>query len=122
MSRRDGLPAPKAVLFDWDNTLVNTWPTITECYRATFESLGLAPGRPALGEGAKAVGPEVKVLLEVNGPDGLPQRMPIERTMVDRKTGKPLPADLLPVPTGEPPAKPPPPMPSTLPFQFIGNR
>ena len=22
------LPKPKAVIFDWDNTLVNTWPII----------------------------------------------------------------------------------------------
>jgi len=34
---------PRAILFDWDNTLVNTWPTITECYRNTFTALGLAP-------------------------------------------------------------------------------
>jgi phosphoglycolate phosphatase len=31
------------VLFDWDNTLVNTWPTIVECYHATFTALGLPP-------------------------------------------------------------------------------
>jgi phosphoglycolate phosphatase len=34
---------PRAVLFDWDNTLVNTWPTIIECYRDTFTSLGMTP-------------------------------------------------------------------------------
>lgn len=34
---------PKAILFDWDNTLVNTWPTIIECYRDTFAALGQAP-------------------------------------------------------------------------------
>jgi phosphoglycolate phosphatase len=34
---------PKAVLFDWDNTLVNTWPTIIECYRDTFAALGETP-------------------------------------------------------------------------------
>jgi len=34
---------PRAVLFDWDNTLVNTWPTIIECYRDTFVALGLPP-------------------------------------------------------------------------------
>jgi phosphoglycolate phosphatase len=34
---------PRAILFDWDNTLVNTWPTITECYSDTFTALGLAP-------------------------------------------------------------------------------
>lgn len=34
---------PRAILFDWDNTLVNSWPTITECYSDTFTALGLAP-------------------------------------------------------------------------------
>jgi phosphoglycolate phosphatase len=34
---------PRAILFDWDNTLVNTWPTITECYRDTFTALGQTP-------------------------------------------------------------------------------
>ena len=34
---------PRAILFDWDNTLVNTWPTITECYRDTFQALGQTP-------------------------------------------------------------------------------
>lgn len=36
-------PLPRAVLFDWDNTLVDTWPTIVACYEATFAALG----RPA---------------------------------------------------------------------------
>ncbi len=34
---------PRAILFDWDNTLVNTWPTIVECYHDTFTALGLTP-------------------------------------------------------------------------------
>ena len=34
---------PRAILFDWDNTLVNTWPTIIECYRDTFTALGRTP-------------------------------------------------------------------------------
>ena len=38
-----GIDRPRAVLFDWDNTLVNTWPTIVECYRDTFVALGLVP-------------------------------------------------------------------------------
>lgn len=38
-----GLQRPRAVLFDWDNTLVNTWPTIVECYHDTFTALGLTP-------------------------------------------------------------------------------
>ena len=43
MSRPADIERPKAILFDWDNTLVNTWPTIVECYRDTFMALGLAP-------------------------------------------------------------------------------
>lgn len=30
------LPTPRAVIFDWDNTLVNTWPIIKEALNATF--------------------------------------------------------------------------------------
>jgi phosphoglycolate phosphatase len=41
VSLPDGLEPPRAILFDWDNTLVNTWPTIVECYRDTFAALGL---------------------------------------------------------------------------------
>jgi phosphoglycolate phosphatase len=37
------LRPPRAVLFDWDNTLVNTWPTIVECYHDAFTALGLPP-------------------------------------------------------------------------------
>lgn len=43
MSRPAGSKPPRAILFDWDNTLVNTWPTIVECYRDTFTALGLQP-------------------------------------------------------------------------------
>lgn len=35
------LPAPRAVIFDWDNTLVNTWPIIHEALNATFAETGL---------------------------------------------------------------------------------
>jgi phosphoglycolate phosphatase len=38
-----GVQRPRAVLLDWDNTLVNTWPTIVECYRDTFAALGQEP-------------------------------------------------------------------------------
>ena len=43
MSSRTTVGQPRAVLFDWDNTLVNTWPTIVECYHDTFTSLGMKP-------------------------------------------------------------------------------
>jgi hypothetical protein len=35
-------------------------------------------------------GPEVKIYLEVPGPDGKPVRMPIEETLIVKKTGKTL--------------------------------
>lgn len=35
------LPTPTAVIFDWDNTLVNTWPIIHAALNATFEQTGL---------------------------------------------------------------------------------
>jgi phosphoglycolate phosphatase len=31
---------PKAVLFDWDNTLVDNWPTIHDALNATFVAMG----------------------------------------------------------------------------------
>jgi len=43
MSLPAGITRPRALLFDWDNTLVNTWPTIVECYRDTFAALGRTP-------------------------------------------------------------------------------
>ncbi len=33
---------PKAIVFDWDNTLVNTWPVITEALNEAREAFGLA--------------------------------------------------------------------------------
>ncbi|MEX2455329.1 MAG: HAD family hydrolase [Rhodospirillaceae bacterium] len=34
---------PKAVLFDWDGTLVNSWPIIHESMNRTLEAMGHAP-------------------------------------------------------------------------------
>lgn len=34
------LPKPSAVIFDWDNTLVNTWPIIHAALNATFAAMG----------------------------------------------------------------------------------
>lgn len=34
---------PHAIIFDWDNTLVDTWPTIYEGLCATFEAMGHTP-------------------------------------------------------------------------------
>src|SRR5262249_38758697 len=52
--------------------------------------LGLKPGKPAVGTGKQAAGPELKISLEFTRPDGKAQRLPIEQTMVDRKTNKPV--------------------------------
>jgi hypothetical protein len=56
-----------------------------------LESLGLKPGKPAKGEDAKAEGPEVLLSLELPGPGDVARRVPIERVLVDRKTGKQMP-------------------------------
>jgi hypothetical protein len=55
-----------------------------------LEQLGLKPGKPAVGKGKKPEGPELRIFLEFTGPDGKARRLPIEQTMVDRKTQKPI--------------------------------
>jgi hypothetical protein len=55
-----------------------------------LEQLGLKAGKPAVGQGKKAEGPELKIFLEFTGQDGKAKRLPIEQTMVDRKTQKPI--------------------------------
>jgi phosphoglycolate phosphatase len=37
------LTRPKAILFDWDNTLVNTWPVIHAALHKTFVEMGREP-------------------------------------------------------------------------------
>lgn len=37
------LKAPKAIIFDWDNTLVDTWPLIHSAMHETFSTFGLTP-------------------------------------------------------------------------------
>ncbi|MFO0871563.1 MAG: YdjY domain-containing protein [Pirellulales bacterium] len=72
-------------------TVVTTAVKPSDVHRA-LESLGLKPGVPAKGEGAAATGPEVKLFLDLPGPGGVAKRLPIERTLVDKKTGKTMPA------------------------------
>ena len=57
-----------------------------------LESLGLTPGSPAQGEEVAASGPEVALYLELPGIVGKPRIIPVEKTMVDSRTGKPMPA------------------------------
>ncbi len=37
------LAQPRAILFDWDNTLVDVWPTIHEALNAALTAMGQAP-------------------------------------------------------------------------------
>lgn len=37
------LKAPKAIIFDWDNTLVDTWPIIHKALNKTFVKYGITP-------------------------------------------------------------------------------
>jgi phosphoglycolate phosphatase len=41
------LPRPRAILFDWDNTLVDTWPCISRATNITLEAMGHTPWTPA---------------------------------------------------------------------------
>ncbi len=57
-----------------------------------LEELGLKPGKPVVGEVKEtASGPEVNLFLEFTGADNQAKRVPIEKTLVDRKTNKNLP-------------------------------
>jgi hypothetical protein len=54
--------------------------------------LGLKPGKPVMGESKEPPqGPEVKLYLEIPGPDGEVKRVPIDRTLIDKRNGKPFP-------------------------------
>jgi hypothetical protein len=56
-----------------------------------LESLGAKAGKPAKGEGTKAEGHNVEIFLEIPKEGAAAERIAIEKLMVDRKTGKPLP-------------------------------
>ena len=71
-------------------TVVTIEAKPSEVHKALVD-LGMKPGTPVLGDVKEApAGPEVKIFLEFEGPDGQPKRVPIERTMLDIKTNKPL--------------------------------
>jgi len=60
-------------------------------FHKALESLGLKAGKPAKGQDAVAEGPEIKVFLEVPAGEGAVKKIAIEKTLVDRKTGKTMP-------------------------------
>jgi hypothetical protein len=53
--------------------------------------LGLKPGKPARKEGETPEGPKVNIYLELLGTDGEPKRVPIEKALIDSRSGKPMP-------------------------------
>jgi hypothetical protein len=67
-------------------TVVTVDVTPSHVHKA-LESLGLKPGKPAVGEEAEAEGPELKISLLLPGG----KSVPIERTLMDKKTGKTMP-------------------------------
>jgi hypothetical protein len=61
----------------------------SEVHKA-LEQLGLKPGTPS-GGNDEPKGPEVNIYLKIPGEGGQARRVPIEKTIVDIKTGKPMP-------------------------------
>lgn len=43
VNNESNLKRPRALIFDWDNTLVDTWPTIHEALRQTFVAMDVEP-------------------------------------------------------------------------------
>lgn len=43
LSGAGDVPRPRAILFDWDNTLVDTWVVIHHALKATFEAMDQEP-------------------------------------------------------------------------------
>jgi hypothetical protein len=57
-----------------------------------LEELGLKPGKPVSGQTKETPqGPEVNVYLEIPRDHDRPRRVPIEKTLVGKKSGKPMP-------------------------------
>lgn len=81
-------PAPKGQKAH--ETIVTFDAKPSEVHKA-LEGLGLKAGKPILGEGT-ATGPEVLIFLETSGEDGKAKRIPIEETLIDKKTGSKMPS------------------------------
>jgi hypothetical protein len=60
----------------------------SDIHKALVE-MGLKPGKPAIGEGTAAVGPEVAVYLEFTA-NGKTERLPPEKCLIHRETKKPM--------------------------------
>jgi hypothetical protein len=69
-------------------TVVTTEVKPSDVHKALVD-LGLKPGKPAKTAEDRQSGPAVQILLELTPGKG--RRLPIERFLVDKKTGKPMP-------------------------------
>jgi len=80
-------PAPRAQKAH-ETVLTFTGIRPSDVHRGLIE-LGLKPGRPAVGENAKAEGPELKIWVEFPGP-GKAQAISLEQLLVHKTTGQPM--------------------------------
>jgi hypothetical protein len=62
----------------------------SEVHKA-LESLGMKPGKPVRGNGVTPSGAELQLLLEVPSANGRPRLIPVEKLMIDTRTGKTMP-------------------------------
>ncbi len=81
-------PTPRGQKAHETLVVFNSKPS--EIHKA-LESIGLKAGKPAVGEGVVGSGAEVRILLEVPGVTGTPRLIPLEKLMIDTRTGKTLP-------------------------------
>jgi hypothetical protein len=81
-------PTPRGQKAHETVVIFNSKPS--EVHKA-LESFGLKPGQPVQGDDVLPSGPEVRVLLEVPGVTGQPRLIPIEKLMVDKRSGYTLP-------------------------------
>jgi outer membrane protein assembly factor BamB len=72
-------------------TVLNFDVRPSDVHKALQETFALSPGTPSRSEEAPGVGPELSIFIEVVGLGGRPLRIPLEKAMVDKRTGKPLP-------------------------------
>jgi hypothetical protein len=82
------LPAPKGVKAHETVVIFEAKPS--DIHKAV-ESLGLKAGKPGRGE-VLGSGPEVQILLDLPAAGGRPAgELPLEKALVEKKTGRPLP-------------------------------
>ena len=82
-------PAPKG---QKAHETVVTYQTKPSDIHKALVSLDLKPGKPAQGQGAVGMGPEVEIFLDIPTSGGKTKRIPIEEAMIDTKNGKPVPS------------------------------